>query len=67
MAAPATTFTAALGALETVRRTHAAHLDALGALERAFDAEMVRNRRLIIIEADDGAAPTRLSRRARHL
>eukprot|EP00628_Pelagophyceae_sp_CCMP2097_P039601 CAMPEP_0184249476 /NCGR_PEP_ID=MMETSP0977-20130417/3891_1 /TAXON_ID=483370 /ORGANISM="non described non described, Strain CCMP2097" /LENGTH=170 /DNA_ID=CAMNT_0026554871 /DNA_START=1 /DNA_END=510 /DNA_ORIENTATION=- len=40
MAAPATTFTAALGALATVQRTHAAHASALGALERAFDAEM---------------------------
>ncbi|KAJ1457747.1 hypothetical protein M885DRAFT_562666 [Pelagophyceae sp. CCMP2097] len=40
MAAPATAFTAALGALATVRRTHAAHASALCALERAFDAEM---------------------------
>jgi hypothetical protein len=37
----ATTFNAALGALATVQRTHAAHASALGALERAFDAEMV--------------------------
>jgi hypothetical protein len=42
MAPPATTFTAAVDALTTVRRTHAAHASALGALERAFDAEMVR-------------------------
>ena len=46
MAAPATNFTAALGALANVQRTHATHASALGALERAFDAEMVRNRRL---------------------
>ncbi|KAJ1461656.1 hypothetical protein M885DRAFT_558091 [Pelagophyceae sp. CCMP2097] len=42
MAATSTTFNAALGALATVRRTHAAHASALGALKRAFDAEMVR-------------------------
>jgi hypothetical protein len=42
MSAPATTFTAARDALATVQRTHAAHASALGALERAFDAEMVR-------------------------
>jgi hypothetical protein len=71
MAPPATTFTAARDALATVQRTHAAHASALGALERAFDAEMVRNRRHIISEADDGAAPTRCpqraTRRAHHL
>ncbi|KAJ1455628.1 hypothetical protein M885DRAFT_565067 [Pelagophyceae sp. CCMP2097] len=38
MAAPSAT--TALGALAAVRRTHAAHAAALGALERAFDAEM---------------------------
>jgi hypothetical protein len=57
MAAPATTFTAAVGALATVRRTHAAHLDALGALERAFDAEMVHNRRLASVEPKTGRLP----------
>jgi hypothetical protein len=54
-------FTAAVGALETVRRTHAAHLDALGALERAFDAETVQTPASCISEAEDGAAPTRLA------
>jgi hypothetical protein len=44
MAAPSRTFTAARDALATVQRTNAAHASALGALERAFDAEIVRNR-----------------------
>jgi hypothetical protein len=42
MSPPSTTFAAALGTLATVQRTHAAHASALGALERAFYAEMVR-------------------------
>jgi len=35
--------TAVAAALETVRRTNTAHLDAVDALERAVGAEMVRH------------------------
>jgi hypothetical protein len=60
MAASSTTFTAARGALSAVERTHAAHASALGALERAFGAEIVRSGVPV-------KTPMRLARIARHL